>query len=312
VTSGADRPRIFTFWEPRGAITPYLELCRETWARGISGYEVVTLDYANLAEYVGAGTVDLEPLRMVPLSVQKDAIMVAVLYRHGGLFMDLDTIVVRDLAPVIARLDDAPIVTFGRHLAFTGARRGDPVVAEWLEAVQRNLGRLREGSVSAAEAPWSFLGNMPLDDVMRARRDRRFPFNVLSRLREAPPTDWRARRTRAGALVNRIDAVADRAAPGAPWRRLDRTTFLPELIGVRHARRRMHERYLGFWFEPGDVASAIRRDTTVVALHNSWTPDWYRALTRDEVLAHDCRLSAVLRHLRLPKNADRAEIHKRP
>lgn len=297
VMEHADRPRIFTFWEPRGAVTPYLQLCRDTWSRGVGGHEVVTIDYANLADYAGTDLIDLDALRKVPLSLQKDAIMVAVLYRQGGLFMDLDSIVVADLAPLFAVLREAPIVTFGQHLAVTGGKKGHPILGEWLDGVQRNLARLRDGSVAGTEAPWPFLGNMPLDDVMRRHRDRHFPYSLLARLREAPPTEWRARRSRHGAAINRIDRLLDRIAPGAPWRRLDRTGFLPELVGVRQAHRKRHEHYRRFWFEPGEVGPAIRPAAIVIALHNTWTPAWYKALSREEVLQHDCRLSAVLRHL---------------
>lgn len=285
---------IFTFWEPRGAVTPYLQCCRETWARWIGGREVVTLDYANLEEYIGAGTLDLDALRQVRLSVQKDAIMVAVLHRHGGLFVDLDTIVVGDIQPVVAMLDLAPLVTFGRHLAVTAARRGDAFIAEWLEAVQANLAKLREGG-SSPQVAWSFLGNAPLADVLRRRRDRRLPFSVLARLRRPAPTG--RRRGVFQAVLNRIDTRLDRAAPGAPWHRIDDPGFLPELIGVPASGRDMQREYLRFWFEPGEVAPALLPGASVVALHNSWTPAWYRALSRDAVLAHDCRLSAVLRHL---------------
>lgn len=46
------RPPVFTFWEPRGAVTPWLQLCRDTWRRGLDSDAVVTLDYANLGEYL--------------------------------------------------------------------------------------------------------------------------------------------------------------------------------------------------------------------------------------------------------------------
>lgn len=39
---GSGPRRVFTYWEPRGAVTPYLELCRETWDRSLAGAEIVT------------------------------------------------------------------------------------------------------------------------------------------------------------------------------------------------------------------------------------------------------------------------------
>jgi len=53
-----ERPRVFTFWEPRGQMTPYLQLCRETWDKSLTDCEIVVLDYSNLADYIGTGTLD--------------------------------------------------------------------------------------------------------------------------------------------------------------------------------------------------------------------------------------------------------------
>ena len=39
-------------------------------------------------------------LKKFKLMTQKDAVMVAVLEEHGGIFMDADTIVLRDLNPI--------------------------------------------------------------------------------------------------------------------------------------------------------------------------------------------------------------------
>ena len=37
---------------------------------------------------------------------------------------------------------------------------------------------------------------------------------------------------------------------------------------------------------------------SMVMLHNSWTPHWYKQLTASEVLAQDCTLSWILREIR--------------
>ncbi len=42
--AAAKQFKVFTFWEPRGAVTPWLQLCRDTWHRGVVGAEIVTLD----------------------------------------------------------------------------------------------------------------------------------------------------------------------------------------------------------------------------------------------------------------------------
>lgn len=37
------------------------------------------------------------------------------------------------------------------------------------------------------------------------------------------------------------------------------------------------------------------RPTNMLMLHNSWTPEWYKQLSKDEVLSDDCTMSNILR-----------------
>ncbi len=50
---------IFTFWEPRGALVPYLALCMKTWERAFRAHDVVVLDHANLGRHLGEDVLDL-------------------------------------------------------------------------------------------------------------------------------------------------------------------------------------------------------------------------------------------------------------
>jgi len=109
---------IYSFWEPYGNMTPYLKLCRRTWERNIPDYEIIFLDYSNIGLYLPEGTYDMTVLRRLTLMMQKDAIMVAVLKEHGGVFMDADTMVTGDIARLVRmlRLRDTEVVMFGTHL----------------------------------------------------------------------------------------------------------------------------------------------------------------------------------------------------
>ena len=58
------------------------------------------------------------------------------------------------------------------------------------------------------------------------------------------------------------------------------------------------EQYRKFWFEEKlDVANVFRGRQRLIGLHNSWTPEWYKALSEKEVLENDCLLSKTLRHI---------------
>ena len=81
---------------------------------------------------------------------------------------------------------------------------------------------------------------------------------------------------------------------------LDRTKlgFIAESRYLEGAAITGVEKHLRFWFEDDiDTNEVIRPGARIVALQNSWTPDWYKELSRDEVLAHDCLLSRVLKQL---------------
>jgi mannosyltransferase OCH1-like enzyme len=47
---------IFSFWEPRGNLPPYLELCLKTWERNLPDHEIVVLNHSNMDAYLGGGT----------------------------------------------------------------------------------------------------------------------------------------------------------------------------------------------------------------------------------------------------------------
>lgn len=84
---------IFTFWEPAGAVFPYLELCVETWKNFYPEYTIHHISYNNLFEYIDEDTYDFTKLKNFSLPMQADAIRAALLYAYGGIWMDYDTII---------------------------------------------------------------------------------------------------------------------------------------------------------------------------------------------------------------------------
>jgi len=60
--------------------------------------------------------------------------------------------------------------------------------------------------------------------------------------------------------------------------------------------RRNKYRYQKFYFESNFTLNNIRK-TNMLMLHNSWTPDWYKKLSKTEVLSKNCTLTNILRGL---------------
>jgi hypothetical protein len=294
-------------------VTPYLQLCRETWDRSLGGAEIVTLDLVNLEEHIGAGALDLDALSRLPKMSQKDAAMVAVLHRHGGVFLDMDTLLAGDLTSMVGWLARTGVVSFGSHVAAIAARPGTELLGLWLAIIQANIARVASGEVDPAAVRWDYLGNAPLNDALQELGARSFPRRLVRRRSgvgtsrfchsDAATQPQPAAAAAAGPVATpRWKDLArriDRALWMGPHRKLlDRRGFIAEL--GKHGAEGLDPMslYRRFWFEgDGTIEDVFRPGVDVVALHNSWTPNWYQALTRDEVLAHDCLLSRSLAYL---------------
>ena len=307
VATQGEQVRFFTFWEPRGAVTPWLQLCRDTWRRGLPSAEVVTLDYANLDEYLPPGTLDIATLRRFPLMSVKDAIMVAILHRHGGMFIDMDTLIVDDVAPVLRTLDRSALLNFGGNLSFVGGRAGAPVLALWLERVRERIAMAAAGRIDAATADFSFIAYLPLDEVYAHLRERALHRRLIRGTaagrkfweqvaRIKPPPGKRGSLLRR--LPRRIEWELTRRSIARHMVQLDTGGFFAELQADRDLTLDRVAQYRRFWYDTETpVETVVRPGVRIVGLHNSWTPPWYAALSREEVLAHDSLLSRTLRRL---------------
>ena len=67
-----------------------------------------------------------------------------------------------------------------------------------------------------------------------------------------------------------------------------------ETYMIRYGER--YQRYLQFYFEWHKQLEDLL-PTDILMLHNSWTPEWYKKLNREEVLSLDCTLSNILKKL---------------
>ena len=296
---------VFTFWEPKDRMISYLRLCLKTWERNLSGWQVIVLDHSNLSEYIGADTYDIPALKRLTLNQQKDALQFAIHNRLGGVFTDADTIAVADLAPVAARLADTELILFGLHMGFSAGRPGGTIVSRCVAGVREKLERLPVDVNAAKDLPWHFAGNNVLHGVMA---------DLINETRLGKATD--------GMLKASLGAMGRVAPSGAVERlrtwiynkrqgfffktslkkyltKLDREKcgFIPELAYGWDKRMTHQDWYVRFWFESDlGVEAALCKGQTVIGLHNSWTPEWYKQLSEQEVLEHPCLMSRVLRH----------------
>ena len=274
---------IFTFWEPKGEMPAYLELCRRTWELNLPDYQIVVLDYSNLDGYFDQGLLDVSTLRRLTLPMQKDAIMVAVMMAHGGVFMDADTLALRDISPITRILRNTQVVMFNTHMGFVAARPNARVLRLWLARIRERLGRLGDDMRVAGEVTWDYVGNSVLREVM----DEMVGDLPIMRAIQTKAFEGYGRSLFFRTVLRKYLTMLNRKKYG----------FIAESVDLRTRRMEPVDRYRRFWFEKRnlDVASVFRSDPMVIGLHHSWTPKWYRELSEQEVLEADCPLSRTLK-----------------
>lgn len=289
---------VFCFWEPAGEIPAYLDLCIQTWRRAFAGFNIIHLNHSNLRDYVSSAALPWQTLRRLTLSQQKDAISIAVLKKHGGIFMDADTIAVCEPSWILKTLEQAEVVLFGYHLGFVAARRNSNFLSRWLSQIQARLALLDGLEFSPEDVPWDYTGYESFQEVIDqlAGIDRQ-PAVQLADDAAAP---WAVRlkaRTKVQRLRCRIllSTVLKRRI-----RMLDRCRcgFIVEAVANPASCRNPKDAYRDFWFsKAASLDRVFSKKQTVIGLHNSWTPDWFLNLSKEEVLEHECMLSKTLRHL---------------
>ncbi|MFA5322832.1 MAG: capsular polysaccharide synthesis protein [Smithella sp.] len=308
---------IFSFWEPKGNMTPYLELCRKTWERNLPDYEIIFLDYSNLGHYLPEGVYDINIFRKLTFMMQKDAVMVAVLKEHGGVFMDADTLVTGEIAPLLRMLRHTEVIMFSAHMAFVAAQPGSYLLTLWYKKIQQKLNFLKEEKDGAPQfQQWDFIGNSSLADVMDEMIGtlgffHRIPKNVSDKFVSAYMKITNHQKLLTPCLkelINRLGSSLARRKREFYFRHvfkhhltmLDRLEygFIPEALYFKSKIMTPEEKYRKFWFDNSiDIKDIFGPHQVVIGLHHSWIPRWYKELSEKGVLADESLLSRTLKHL---------------
>ena len=91
--------RIWTFWEPRDKMPAYLQLCMRTWQKFLPDAQITLLDYSNIREYVDIDEYDQSLYSgNFRLDQIADALRALLLEKHGGVWLDVDTIILKSSA----------------------------------------------------------------------------------------------------------------------------------------------------------------------------------------------------------------------
>lgn len=120
-TINDDDKIIWAYWENRDDYIPtHIKLCFDTFDKHLKPkYKVIILDQNTIKKYLPDVRSDLDDL----LIAQKvDYYRIALLYKYGGIWIDADTIIMRDLDDVFDKLKTYDFVGFGctQHTCFNG------------------------------------------------------------------------------------------------------------------------------------------------------------------------------------------------
>lgn len=225
--------KIFTFWE--GPMPPYIRLCVSTWK-----FPFTYLNYKNLHEYTD---LPIEPLQRFTLPQIADAVRVHVLRDQGGVWLDADTIMLKDQLPEEDLIGDPEARTVS--IGYLRAREAHTDLFDaWAEYQDKVI------ADPISDANWDVLGNRFTDHYLQTHKEIR-----IAQVRPC-------------------------------W---------PETYMINGNANRLHK-YREFYFESaysiGDLLP-----TSMLMLHNSWTPEWYKNLLIREALRRTCTLSNILREV---------------
>ena len=101
----AEPCKIFTYWEYKHVPPLFTRLNVEAWRRHTKGLcsEPILINNQTIRDWVP--DMPDEFFRMPYTQATSDLVRYGVLYHHGGIYMDSDFIVLKDLSPVVQRLD---------------------------------------------------------------------------------------------------------------------------------------------------------------------------------------------------------------
>jgi len=183
-------PVVWAYWENhrRPRRSAYLDLCVETIEHHVAPLELRVLSRDDAVSWLP--DLDVERWESLPApNFRSDYVRSRLLQRYGGIWIDVDTVVLSALSQLIEELDEAGMVCFGKELGrfFGGlcaAAPGTAFVDAWVEGQDKALSR---------RGDWTALPYAALAQDVTWELARRLPWKALPMDRVAPVPwyEWR-------------------------------------------------------------------------------------------------------------------------
>jgi SAM-dependent methyltransferase len=151
----ARKPRIWSYWEtPAGASRPqYLDLCEDTWkAHCGNDFEIIRVTPDNVDDF--APELIDEWHRLPVLAHKADYLRAVLVYRHGGIWLDSDIIVLQNLRTMWEKLEESgsDFIGCGRpgkrpSNGVFGGLASSVLLAKYIDAMNQHI-RSRRGDLA--------------------------------------------------------------------------------------------------------------------------------------------------------------------
>jgi len=151
----AENRKIYTYWDYGNDPRPIVTLNIKTWLKHAPpDTELVLVNESNFRTLIPDAPKEI--FRLPYAASKSDIVRAAVLYHHGGLYLDTDFVVMKSLSSILAKLEEGwDVVAYGddpssqtgecnnHHFTsnFMAARKGNVVSGTWWENIKTKLTR---------------------------------------------------------------------------------------------------------------------------------------------------------------------------
>lgn len=157
---------VWSYWQ--GHMPEYIKICIETMKRNCDNFTLLTPE--NISDYIYNSPLDIDKCRKLNKAAHlADIYRVAVIFNHGGLWLDCDTIMINSLQTfksMVSSYDDSIFYSRwndGRVLnGYFYATKENPLIEEWLFKINQLI---RRQSISNT---WTLFGEKILTPLVNS------------------------------------------------------------------------------------------------------------------------------------------------
>jgi hypothetical protein len=113
IINNTDKPNLFLYWE--GIMPAYIDMCKQTiYKHASESFNIIFLNDKNIDEYLPELKENKLDFSRLKIAQKVDYYRILLLYKYGGLYMDIDILCMRNPIEIMMKLnDEIDFVGFG-------------------------------------------------------------------------------------------------------------------------------------------------------------------------------------------------------